>query len=91
MIALAVFILILPDLHLVRALLLSFPCLRLPLLVCFWFVWVSVLRLGVSVVISRVFVAPLCFMWVVVFLWGRVKDFGMGTLVVRGFLRVVIV
>ena len=44
--AFAVFNLILPDLHLVRALFLSFPCLRLPLLVCFWFVWASVFATG---------------------------------------------
>ena len=32
--------------------------------VCCWFAWASCLRLLVLLVFSRVFVAPLCFMWV---------------------------
>ena len=92
------------ELHLVRVLLLLlFLLLRLLVLwswflICLGFVWVSRLRLFVECWHLLVlwgffkgFCCPPVFCGLGVSCWGRVKDFGMSTLVVRGFLSVVIV
>ena len=63
--AFAVFNPFLPFLHSVRIFALVFSLLRFFGLVgCFWLAWASVFATVCLSVVLRVFVAPLCFMWV---------------------------